>query len=133
MGNRRLALYFGHFFLLGFFFLLLELELVTDELEDGHFGVVADAVPRMDDAGVAAGAIREFWRDLAEQLLRDGRQHDVGSRLTPRLQCVALAQSDYLLRNGAGRFGTRQRSSNSPVLEQIGDQAAQHRAAMIRL
>src|SRR5437762_10951391 len=86
MGNRCLALYFGHFFLLGFFFLLLELELVTDELEDGHLGVVADAVPRMDDAGVAAGAIREFWRDLAEQLLRNGRKHDVGSRLTARLQ-----------------------------------------------
>src|SRR6266576_3412847 len=133
MENGCLALYFGYFFLLGFFFLLLELELVTDELEDGHLGVVADAVPRMDDAGVAAGAIREFWRDLAEQLLRNGRKHDVGSRLTARLQRVPLAERNHLLCNGPGRFGTRQRGSNSPVLEQIGDQAAQHRAAVIRL
>src|SRR5437660_9257472 len=89
--NGWLALYFGLFFLLGLFFLFLELELVADEFEDGHLGVVADAVSCMNNACVAASAIREFRRDLAEQLLRDGRQHDVGSRLTARLQRVALA------------------------------------------
>src|SRR5690242_10707229 len=124
MGSRCLALYFGRFFLLGFFFLLLELELVTDELEDGHLGVVATAVPRMDDAGVPASTIREFWRDLAEQLLRNGRQHDVRSRLTTRLQRVPLAEGDHLLRNGARGFGARQRSRDSAVFEQISDQAA---------
>src|SRR5712691_10858249 len=77
--NRRLTLYFGGFFLLGLFFLFLELEFVADELEDGHLSVVADAVASMDDASVTAGAIRKFRGDLAEQFLRNGRKHDVGS------------------------------------------------------
>src|SRR5438309_11467153 len=117
MANRCLALYFGHFFLLGFSFLFLELELRTAELDDGDLGVVADAVPRMDDAGVAAGAIREFRRDLAEQLLRDGRKHDVRCRLTARLQRVALAEGDHLLRDGTRGFGAGQCGGDAPVFQ----------------
>src|SRR6267154_217884 len=131
--KRRLALYFGGFFLLGLFFLFLEFEFVADELEDGHFGVVADAIAGVDDARVTASTIREFRRDLAEQLLRDGREHDVGSGHAARLQRVALAEGDHFLRHWARCFRARQRRSDSPVFKQIGDQAAQHRAAMGRL
>src|SRR5712671_3433371 len=63
--NGRLTLYFSGFFLLRLFFLFLEFELVADELEDGYLGVVADAVAGVNDAGVAAGAIGKFRRDLA--------------------------------------------------------------------
>src|SRR5712692_8581826 len=132
-GEIGLAFGFGGFFLLGLSFLFLEFEFVANELEDRHLGVVADTIAGVDDAGVAAGAIREFRSDLAEQFLRDGRKHDVGSRHTARLQRVALAKGDHFLRHRARRFGARQRGSDSPVFKQIGDQAAQHRAAMSRL
>src|SRR5258708_8902239 len=75
--NRRLTLYFSGLILLRLFFLFLELEFVADELEDGHLGVVADAVAGVNDAGGAAGAVREFRRDLAQYLLGDGRQDEV--------------------------------------------------------
>ena len=65
----RLALGFDGFFLLGLFFLFLLLELVADEFEDGHLGAIADADARGNDPRVAAGAIREFRRDFAEELL----------------------------------------------------------------
>src|SRR5258707_9908349 len=107
--------------------------LVANELEDGHLGVVAEAIAGVDDALVAAGAVREFRRDLAEQLLRDGGKHDVGSGHTARLQRVALAEGDHFLRHWARRFGAGQRGGDSSVFKQIGDQAAQHRAAMGRL
>src|SRR5216684_3846308 len=74
------ALRFGGFFLLGLFFLFLELEFVADKFEDGHLGVVADSIAGVDDASVASGAIREFRGDFAEQFLGDGRKHDVGRR-----------------------------------------------------
>src|SRR5437879_4322278 len=85
-----LAAGFGGFFLLGFFFLLFGLQLVAYQLENGDLGAVANADPGRDDTGIAACAICELGRDLAEELLRDARRHDVRSRLPPRLQCVAL-------------------------------------------
>src|SRR5260370_22121 len=129
IGNGRLTFYFGCFFLLGLFLLFLELEFIADELEDGHLGIVADAMAGLDDAGVASGAIGEFGRDLAEQFLRDGRQHDVGSGHAARLQRVALAEGDHFLRDRAGSFGARERRGDAPVVKQICDEAAEHRAA----
>jgi len=49
------------------------------------------------------------------------------------LQRVALAEGDHFLRHWTGRFRARQRGGDPPVFEQIGHQAAQHRAAMGRL
>src|SRR5260370_10085150 len=94
---ERLAAGCGGLFLLRLFFLFFGFVFVADELEDGHLSVVPDTVAGMDDASVAAGSIREFGRDLAEKLLRDGRQHAVGSRLTPRLQRVTLARGEHFL------------------------------------
>src|SRR5213594_1880344 len=128
-----LASGFGRFFLLGLFFLFFFLVLVADDFEDGHFGVVADAVAGTDDAGVTAGAVAELRRDFAEELLRDGGQQEVGSRLAPRLERVALAESDHFFGHGAGGLGARERGGDAPVFEQIGDQAAQYGAAMIGL
>src|ERR1700732_905043 len=108
-GAKRAALTAGFcgFFLLGFFFLFLGLELVADQFEDRYLGAVADANARRDDSCVAAGAVRELWRDLAEELLRNARSHDVGSRLPPRLQRVALPQGDHLLCHWPRGLGAR--------------------------
>src|SRR5215469_1407071 len=83
--ERGLAGGFGGLFLLGLFFLFFFLVLVADDFEDGHFGVVADAIASSDDARVAAGAIAELRCDLAEELLRDGRHQEISSRLSARL------------------------------------------------
>src|SRR5207245_10977350 len=50
---QRLALGFGGLFLFGLFFLLFRLVLVADEFQNGHLGVVADSIARLDDATVA--------------------------------------------------------------------------------
>src|SRR5260370_24267463 len=126
---ERLAAGCGGLFLLRLFFLFFGFVFVANELEDGHLSVVPDTVAGMDDTSVAAGSIREFGSDLAEKLLRDGRQHDVGSRLTPRLQRVTPADGDHFLRHRTRRFCARQRGCNPPVLEQVSDKAAQRGAA----
>src|SRR6202049_2604304 len=64
-----LALGLGGFFFLGFFLLLFRFEFVAQEFEDGYLGAVSDAVACQDDAGVAAGAVGELWRDFAEEFL----------------------------------------------------------------
>ena len=82
----------GHrLFLLGFFFLFFSFVFVADQFEDGYFGIVANAVAGMDDAGVAAGAIGEFWGDLAEEFGGHSGSHQVRGRLAAGLQRVALA------------------------------------------
>src|SRR5882724_1855491 len=117
MRTPRLALGFDRFFLLGFFFLFLGFVFVANELEDGYLGVVADAVAGVDDSGVAAGAVGKLRRDFAEEFLRDGGQHDVGSRLAPRLQRVALAKRDHFFRYGTRGFRTSQSRGDAPVIE----------------
>src|SRR5205807_7687850 len=124
---------FGGFFLLGLFLLFFFLVLVADDFEDGYFGVVAHAIAGADDAGVAAGAVAKFWRDFAEEFLRDGRHQEIGSRLAARLQRVALAESDHFFGHGASGLGARERGGDAAVLEQIRDQAAQDGAAMVGL
>src|SRR5216683_3240874 len=130
---ERLAAGCGGLFLLRLFFLFFGFVFVADELEDGHLSVVPDTVAGMDDASVAAGSIREFGSDLAEKLLRDGRQHDIGSCLAPRLQRITLAKGDYFLRHRTRRFCARQGGCNPPVLEQVSDKAAQRGAAVRRI
>src|SRR5690349_12837129 len=93
-----LATGFRGFFLLGLFFLLFGLELVTYELKDGHLRTVTNANSGRNDAGVASRAVCELGRDLTEKLLRNAGRHDVGSCLPPRLQRVALPQRDHLFR-----------------------------------
>src|SRR5712671_7089191 len=121
------------FFLLGFFFLFLALELVADQFQDRDFCTIAYTNARRNDASIASGAVRELRCDLAEELLRDARRHNVRSRLPPRLQRVALPERDHFLRHRTSRFRARQRGGDSPVLEQIGDQVPQRRAAMPRI
>jgi len=50
----------------------LGFEFVADELEDGYLGVVSNTIAGMDDAGIAAGAVRKLRRDFAEEFLGDG-------------------------------------------------------------
>ena len=57
--NLLSALGFDWLFLLGLFRFFFQLELVADDFEDGYLGVVADTVSSVDNAGVAASAIRE--------------------------------------------------------------------------
>src|ERR1700676_1342294 len=125
--------FFDGFFLLGFSFLFLGLELIVHQFEDGDFGAVAAAGCPRNDAGVAAGAVREFRRDLAEQFLRNARRHDVRSGLPPRLQGVFFAEGDHLFRHWTCRFGARQRGGNSSVFQQVGHEVPQRRAAMPRI
>src|SRR5260370_33344937 len=93
-----LAFGFRGFFLLGLFFLLFALELVADQFKDGHFGAVTDADAGGDNPRVAPRAVREFRRDLAEELLRDARRHDIRRRLPARFARGAPPQLDHLLR-----------------------------------
>ena len=72
-------------FLLGLGLLFLGFEFVADELEDGDFGVVANTVTGMDDAGIATGAVGEFRRDFTEELLGDRGREDVGGGLAARM------------------------------------------------
>src|SRR5262249_40498415 len=85
--RKRLALGGGLFdglVLLGRpFFLFFFLEFVVYEFKDSDFGAVADPNAGMDDAGVAARAIGELRRDLAEQLFCDAGRHDVSRSQTP--------------------------------------------------
>src|SRR5258708_7886714 len=117
--QRQLAGGFYWFFFLGlfFFFLFFFLEFVAYEFEDGDFGAITDAVASGNDAGVAAGAIGEFGRDFAEEFFGDRRCHDVGGRLTARLQRVALAEGDHFFGDGTRGFGTGQGGGNAAVLE----------------
>src|SRR4029077_14750808 len=79
--KRRLAAGLGGFFLLRLFLLFFFLQLISDDLEDGHLGAVANADARRDDACVASRSVGKFWRDLAEKLLCYVGRHDVGSGL----------------------------------------------------
>src|SRR6266852_9690597 len=65
---------FGGLFLFGLFFLLFCFVLVADEFQDGHLGVVADAMARLDDANIAARPVSKLRRNFAEEFLSDGRQ-----------------------------------------------------------
>ena len=87
----------------------------------------------MNDPRITARPVGELRSDFAKELLRDGGRHDVGSRLAPRLQRVAFAQRDDLLRNGPRRFRARQRGGDPSVLEQVCNEIPQRRAPMRRI
>src|SRR5882724_7660347 len=125
-----LALRFHGLFDLGLLFLFFLLELVADELEDGDLSSIAHANARGDDARVASRAIRELRCDIAEELLRDARRHDVSRRLPSRLQRVALAERDHFFRHWPRRFRAGQCRSDAPVFKKIGHQIPQRRAAV---
>ncbi len=50
--NHLLAGGFDGFFLLGLFILFFFLVLVANDFEDSHFGIVADSIASVDDAGI---------------------------------------------------------------------------------
>src|SRR5215471_1668603 len=120
---------FGFFFL-GLFFLVLFLELVTDKLEDGDLGAVADASAGRDDASVAAGAIRELGRYFAEKLAGNAGSKDVSGRLTPGREGVTLAERDELFGDRARSLGTGQCGGDAAVFEKIRHEIAQRRPAV---
>src|ERR1700687_304841 len=128
-----LAAGLGRLLFLGLLFLFLALELVADQLQYGHLRPIADANPGKNNARVASRPVRELRRDLAEELLRNARRHDVGSPWPPRLQRVAFPKRDHLLRHRPRRLSARERSGDPPVLEKIGNQVPQRRAAIPRI
>src|SRR4029077_13819836 len=105
----------------------------ADDLEDSDLRAGPDADARMNDPRIAARAVRELRSDFAEELLRHGGGQYVGSRLAPRLQRVAFAERDDLLRHWPRRFRARQRGGNPSVLEQVRDEIPQRRAPMRRI
>src|SRR5262249_1715811 len=126
----KLALGFGYFFLHRFFLLFLFLEFVADEFKNGDFRSITDANAGGNDASVAARAIRELRRDVAEEFFRHRRRHDLCARLPPRLQGVPLAERNHPFRNRPRSFRASQRGGDAPMLKKIGHQVPQRRAAV---
>jgi len=119
------------FFLLGDAFLLFfGFVFEADEFENGNFGIVADTVTRVDDAGVAAGTIGVLGRDVREESYCGRRLEQERSSLAARLERVTLAECDDFLGQWARSLGARQRSSDAAVFEKIGDQRAEYGAAV---
>src|SRR5512140_523136 len=83
--------------LLALLFALGRLELAPQHFEDGHLSAVAVAEPYLDDAGVAAVALREAWCESLEELGHDRGVFDEGERLPARVDGFTLAESDHLL------------------------------------
>src|SRR5439155_26063198 len=102
-----------------------------DELEDDHRCVVAGAPARLDDAGVAAVAIREARRDGVEERpdhrgVRHHREH-----LTPSVKVFALGQRDHVLGGAANGLGLGFGRGNPLVAEERHEQVAEQRPAML--
>src|SRR5690242_8931045 len=127
------AVGFGSLFLFGLFFLFFFLQLIADNLENRNLRSVADADACVDNSRIASGAVREFRRDFAEELLCDGGSHEIRRRLPPRLQSVALAERDDLFRHGPCGFRARQRGGNPSMLKQIRNEVPQRRATVRRI
>src|SRR5207245_350815 len=74
------------------------------ELEDRDRRRVAVADAELDDAGVAAGALREPRGDVAEELGHDGALLDVRQRAAAGREGTVLAERDHALGEAADLF-----------------------------
>src|SRR5687767_13714513 len=104
----------------------------ADQFEHALFGTVPLARAEPDDAGISAVALAEPRSELVEQLLYRSRSFKVGSRLTARMQRVALAERDHFVYQGLRRLRFRHRRDDALALDDRGDQAAQQRPARRR-
>src|SRR5271166_6333887 len=110
--------------------LFLFLQLGAEELDDGKLGAVADAPASANDSRVAAGTIRESRSEIAEEFLRGAGGHQEGRRLAPGMKRIALSERDHALCQRTRRLGAKQRGVDAFLLDEVGDEVAQRRAAM---
>src|SRR4051812_15177488 len=79
-----------------------------DQLEEDHLRRVRATRPELEDAGVAAGALRVARGDLLEELVdRELVLPELAQRLTARVQVALLGQRDELLHLGLDGLGLR--------------------------
>src|SRR4051794_26932302 len=106
---------------------------VSDELEEDHLGRVAATWTELEDAGVAARALRVPRGDLLEELV-DGELvlAERGERLAAGVQVTALGERDQLLDLGLDRLGLGLRGLDALVLDDLLAEVRQQRLAMRR-
>src|SRR6266508_983809 len=62
---------------------------LTQQFDPGRVGAIADAVSQLHDPGIAAGARREAFADLGEQLVRHVLVLEAPLHEAPRVQVAA--------------------------------------------
>src|SRR3954447_15472523 len=106
---------------------------VVDQLEIRHLGCVALTLADLDDARVAAGAVREAGRDLVEELLHDVLGAELGDGLTARREVAAAAERDHLLGQRLDRLRLRDGRLDPAVLDQRTGEVRVERLAVGRV
>src|SRR6266850_6360919 len=125
LGLRRL------FLLLGAVLAFLAALDAVHQLEDDQRRVVARAPSRLDDACVAAVAVREAGGDRVEEGadhlgVRHHRQH-----LAPRVEALALGQRDHVLGGAAHGLGLGLGRGDPLVAEQRDQEVTEQRPAVL--
>src|SRR5918998_6895062 len=90
---------------------------VVDELEVDHLSRVAGPRADLDDPRVAAGAVGEAWRDLAEELVRDRLQAQERDGLAVGGEVAPLPERDHLLGDRTHLLRLRLGRLDAAVLE----------------
>ena len=110
--------------------LALGFGVAVDQLDQRHRGIVAIAIAGLDDAGVAAGAVRVTLRQGRHQLVGQPGILQRGDRAAAVGEAAMLAERDQPLDERAQILGLWQGRPDLLVLDQRGGEVLEHRLAV---
>src|SRR6185437_3621442 len=110
----------------------LGIRIAVDQLDDRHRRVVAVAEPRLENAGIAAGALGVALGQRGQHLVSDLGVLKVGDQAAARREAAALAGGDEALDDGTQILRLGQRRGDLLMLQQSMGEIVEHRLAMGR-
>src|SRR5262249_5170720 len=105
---------------------------LSEQLDAGDVGAIADAMTQFEDARVAPRARGKPLADLGEQFVRDGLVLEAALDEPAGVQIAAARQRDQALREGTQLLRLRLGRPDAAVLEEVRGEIVQRRLLVAR-